>query len=177
MNAQVLITQQLDLIGKPLHPLPCFPREVEYRPDTLLDGHPFFPGDQVVGVRDDLLFRRAGHAVAGRQSQERTFVGSKTRPGVAFHDTGNVLTQTSRADYIGPALGVADIMGPAPADIVEPGALFNEMKIDIGIVCCIIAGTVPHCPAMGNDFCAAPGIAQQVFAFFSRWIRHGQATS
>jgi hypothetical protein len=71
---------------------------------------------------------------------------------------------------------MADIVDTAPADIMEHCTLFHEMKNDIGIVCCIPAGTVPHCPAMSNDFCAAPGIAQQILAGFLR-IRHGQATS
>jgi hypothetical protein len=72
---------------------------------------------------------------------------------------------------------MADVVGPAPADVVEHGTLSDEMKIGIGIMCCIIAGTIPYCPAMGNDFCAAPGIAQQVLAGFFLCIRHGQATS
>jgi hypothetical protein len=72
---------------------------------------------------------------------------------------------------------MADIMGPAPADIMEHRTPFNKGKINIGMVCCIFAGTVPHCPAVGNDFCAAPGIKQQVFAGFFLFFRHGQATS
>jgi hypothetical protein len=72
---------------------------------------------------------------------------------------------------------VADIVGPAPADIVEHCTLFDKIKIDFRVVGCIPAGTIPYCPAVGNDFCAAPGIAQQVLTGFFLFFRHGQATS
>jgi hypothetical protein len=96
---------------------------------------------------------------------------------MAFHNAGKVLAKAAFPQQVSPALCMADIMGPAPADIVEHRTLFNKMKIDIGIMCCIIAGTVPHGPAMGNDFCAAPGIAQHLLAAFFLLVRHGQATS
>jgi hypothetical protein len=96
---------------------------------------------------------------------------------MAFNDAGNIFTKSLPADKIRPALRMADVMGPAPADIMEHGTLFHEMKIDTGIVHCIPAGTVPYCPAVGDDFCAAPGIPQQDLAAFLIYIMHGQATS
>jgi hypothetical protein len=171
------IAQQLDLSCKPLHPLPCFPREKKSRTDALVYRYPFFPGDKVIGVCDNLLFRCHGHAVAGRQPQERTFVCGKTGPGMALNDTGDLFAKAHRTYKVSTALCVADIVGPAPADIVEHCTLFDEMKIDFRVVGCIPAGTIPYCPAVDNDFCAAPGIAQQVLTDFFLFFRHGQATS
>jgi hypothetical protein len=95
---------------------------------------------------------------------------------MAFNDAGDIFTKTHQAYKISPALRMAVILGPAPADIVKHCAMFQEIKIDIGIVCGIPAGTVPYCPAVGDDFCAAPGIPQQVLAGFFWFFRHGQAT-
>jgi hypothetical protein len=81
---------------------------------------------------------------------------------MAFHNAGDIFAKTHRTDKVGTALRMADIVGPAPADIVEHGTLFNKMKTDIGIMCRVIAGTVPYCPTVGNDFCAASGTMQQV---------------
>ena len=73
---------------------------------------------------------------------------------------------------------MTDIVGPAPADIMEYRTLFNEMKIDVGIVRCIPAGTVPDCRAMGNNFPAAAGIPQQILTgFLSISWKHGRAIS
>jgi hypothetical protein len=96
---------------------------------------------------------------------------------MAFHNAGKILAQPTFPDKVRPALGMADIMGPAPADIMEHCTLFHKLKNDIGVACCVFAGTVPDCPAVGNDFCAAPGIVQQVLAGFFLRIRHDQATS
>jgi len=142
-----------------------------------VDRYPFFPGDQVVGVRDDLLFHCTGHAVAGRKSQNRAFVRGKAGPGMTFYDPGNLFTKTHRTYEISPTLRMADIMGPAPADIVENRTQFHEMKIDFRVMCCIPTGTVPYCPAVGDYLCAAPGITQQILACFFLFFRHGQATS
>jgi hypothetical protein len=146
-------------------------------PDALVDRYPFFAGNQVIGMRDDLLFRCPGNTIAGIQPQQRAFVRGETGPGMAFHDTGKVFAKTPFAYEICPALGMTDIMGQAPADIMEHRTPFNTGKIDIGIMFCISAGTVPYCPAVGNDFCAAPGVFQQVFAGYFLFFRHGQATS
>jgi hypothetical protein len=142
-----------------------------------VDCYLFPSSNKVVGMRNDLLFRCPGHTVAGRQSQERAFVRGKTGPGMTFHDAGKVLPKPAIPQNVSPALRMADIVGPAPADIVEHRCLFHEMKIDTGIVCCVPAGTIPYCPAVSNDFCTAPGTMQQVFPFFFLCIRHGQATS
>jgi hypothetical protein len=96
---------------------------------------------------------------------------------MAFHDPGKVFAKPHRANKVSPALGMADTMGPAPADIMEHCSLFHEMKIDFRISGCIPAGTVPYCPAVGNDFCAAPGITQQILIVFFLFFRHGRATS
>jgi hypothetical protein len=96
---------------------------------------------------------------------------------MAFHDAGKILAQPVLPQKVRPELGMADIMGPAPADIMEHCTLPHEMKNDIGVACCVLAGTIPHRPAVGNDFCAAPGIAQQILAGFSLCIRHGPAIS
>jgi hypothetical protein len=141
-----------------------------------VDRDPFFPGNQVVGMGDDLLFRCPGHTVTGGESEDCALIRSEPGSGVAFHDPGNFFTKTHGTHQIRPALGMTDIMNPAPADIMEHGTLFKEMKIDIGVVCGIPAGTVPHCPAMGNDLCAAAGIAQQFLAAGLCFVRHGQAT-
>jgi hypothetical protein len=143
---------------------------------ALVNGHFFFSGNQVVGVRDNLLFHGTGHAVAGEESQERAFVSSEAGPGMAFHDPGKVLAKTHRSDKVCPALGMADIVGTAPAYIVEHRARCDKVKMYAGIPCRIPAGTVPHCPAVGDNFWAAAGIPQQVFAGFFLCIRHGQAT-
>jgi hypothetical protein len=96
---------------------------------------------------------------------------------MTFHDAGDLFAKSHRAYKVSPALRMTDIVGPAPADIVEHRSLFHEMKIDTGMVCCIPAGTIPYCPAVSNDFCAAPGSKQQVLTGFFLGIRHGQATS
>jgi hypothetical protein len=171
------IAQQLNFTRQAIHPLPRFPREVYCRPDALVDCYPFFSGNQIVSMRDDLFFHCHGYAVAGRQSKERTFISSETSTGVTFNNAGDLLAKTPCTYKIGPALGMTDIMGPAPADIMEHRTLFHEMKIDTGIMRRIPAGTVPYCMAVGNDFCAAPGIKQQAFAGFFLFFRHGQATS
>jgi len=142
-----------------------------------MDRDPFFAGNQVVSMRDDLLCHCPGNAVAGGQSEQRAFVRGETGPGMAFHDAGKVFAKTPFTNEISATLGMADIMGPAPADIMEHRTPLNKGKIDIGILGCIFAGTVPHRPAVGNDFCAAPGIKQQVFAGFFLFFRHDQATS
>jgi hypothetical protein len=85
---------------------------------------------------------------------------------MAFHDAGKVFAKIHRPHKVSPALGMTDVMGPAPADIVEHGTLLNKGKIDFGILCCIFAGTVPDSPTMGDDFCAAPGFSQQGVAGF-----------
>jgi hypothetical protein len=96
---------------------------------------------------------------------------------MALNDPGDRFAKVHRPYHIPSALCMTDIVGPAPADIMEHCTLFNEMKTDAGIVRCIPAGTVTDCPAVGDDFCAAPGTAQHTFAGFFLFFRHGQATS
>jgi hypothetical protein len=96
---------------------------------------------------------------------------------MTFHDTGKFLPKPIRSYQIGPALRVADIMAAAPADIMKHRTLFHEIKIDIWIPGCIIAGTVPHSPAMGHNTGTAPGITQQIFAGLFLLLRHDQAIS
>jgi hypothetical protein len=79
---------------------------------------------------------------------------------MAFHDAGKVLAKAAFPHQVSPALGVPDIVDPAPADIVEHCTRLHEMKIDCGITCGILACTVPYCKAVGDHLCAAPGIAQ-----------------
>lgn len=125
---------------------------------------------------NDLLFGCPGHAVTGRQSQERAFVRRETGTRVTFDDAGKLFAQPPFTNKISPALGVPDIVGPAPADIMEHRSLFHEMKTDAGLTGCIPAGTVPDCPRVGDNPNAAPGVAQQVLAPFFPGFRHGPAT-
>jgi hypothetical protein len=138
-----------------------------------VDRDPPAAGNQVVCVRNNLLFRCPGYTGAGGESKERAFVGSEPGPGVAFNDPGDPFAKAQGSDDIGPALGMPDVMGAAPADVMEHRTLFHKMKINKGIVYRILAGTVPDCPAMADDPVAAPGIKQQVLAGFC--IRHDQA--
>jgi hypothetical protein len=128
-------------------------------------------------MSNNLLFRCLWHTVAGKQSEEGTFIGSQSGAGMALYNAGNILAKAPFAYEISTALGMADIMSPAPADIVEHRTPFNKVKIDTGMMCCIFACTVPYCLAVGNHFCAAPGFMQQVFAVRVLFFRHGQATS
>ena len=84
----MLVAQQLHFARKPVHPFLRFFWEVNCGSDALMNCNPFFSGDQVVGVRDDLLFGCPGHAVAGKESEERAFVSSEPGPCVAFDDAG-----------------------------------------------------------------------------------------
>jgi hypothetical protein len=176
-ETRLSIAQQFHIKRKPVHSLPHFPLEVDRRPDALVDGYPFFSGDEVVGVRDDFFFRCHRHTVTGRKSQKRAFVRGEAGSGVAFNNAGKTLAKPAFPQKIRPALRMADVMGPAPADIMEHGSLFHEVEIMQGVVCCIFTGTVPYCPAVGNNFCAAPGFTQQILARSFLFFRHSQATS
>jgi hypothetical protein len=86
---------------------------------------------------------------------------------MAFHDPGDLLIHAHRTHQVSAALGVEDRVRPAPSDIVEHGTLFHEGKNNFGVPFCIFAGTIPHRPAMGDNFPTAPGIVQESFTFFS----------
>ena len=172
-----LIAQQIYLAREAVHPDPCFPGEVDRISKGLVDCDQPLARNQVVGVRDDLLFGCGGDAVAGPQAQQRALVRREAGAGVAFHNTGEILRKALLPQEIRSALGMADVMGPAPPDIMEHCTLLHEKKIDIGIPGCIPAGAVPDRPAMPDDFPAAPGIVQQFLASFLHRFRHGQAIS
>jgi hypothetical protein len=127
---------------------------------------------------DHFFFGRPWHAVTGGQSEKGAFVSSEAGSGMTFHDPCNPFAKPQEPDHVSAALGMVYRMGSAPADIVEHRAMFDQGKIEIGVLCSILAGTVPDCRTMGNNFPAAAGIPQQILTcFLSISRRHGRAIS
>jgi hypothetical protein len=169
--------QQLNFLGKAVHPLPRLAGQVDGRTDAVPDADPFVPLDQVIGMGNDLLFRGCGYAVAGLESEKGALVRSQPGTGVALDNPGECLGIPHLPEKVGPPLGMVDGMGTAAAKVMEHGSLFNKRKIGCGIVPRIFEGTIGHCPAMGYHFCAAPRVLEQLLVSFPCAIRHGPANS
>ena len=169
--------EPLDFLRERGHPQPGLFRQLGGLQKTLIDGHQPGPGHQVVGMRNDLLFDRLRHTVAGVKPQCDTFIGREPGTRVAFHNPDNIFRESFVAQQVRTGLGMSNRMRHAPTDIMKHGAGLD--KSDVGTLTApgIRECAVTDCLAVVNDLPAAPGRAQQVFIGFGSRIRHARVIS
>lgn len=88
------MTEKLYFLTEPVHPFPDRSRKVDRRSDAFINSDAPRAGDEVVGVRDNFFFGRPRDAVPGIEAKEYALLGSKSGPGMALHNPGNIFGKT-----------------------------------------------------------------------------------
>jgi hypothetical protein len=170
----VSIAQQFHFTGKAVHSFSDFSRKVDGGPDTGSYGFPPCAGNQVIRMRDDLLFSACRYAVPGRQSQECAFIGREARARMALNDPGEFFGETPAPQEICSFLGMMYRVGIAPADIVEHRTCQYQIQIDIRIFYGIFQCAIRYRPAVGDNLLTASGIPQYLLVMLLFPVRHDQ---